>query len=135
MPDLTYPDRIDRLARGALSQMGDYFSFDIKPSGDIAMLEDLEDRAFGTAAKIAYFNTIRNELKIIASGERKPADGLRHLDDIARAWVSKGVELRDRDKKGASMALALSDRWQNWAVGGAYAKERIEFQGHFGLPD
>ena len=132
MPDLNYPGRIERLAQGALSQMADYFSLDIEIPSDVTMLED---RALGTAAKLLYFNTIRNELKMVASGERKPADGLRHLDSVARAWMSKGAESRDRGKKGTPMALALSERWRNWVVGGPLAKERLGFVDHFELPD
>ena len=132
MPDLNYPGRIDRLAHGALSQMGDYFSLDIEAPDDVAMLED---RALGTAAKLIYFNSIRNQLRAIASGERDPADGLRHLDTVARRWTTKPVDSRDQSKKGAAMAMALSDRWRNWAVGGSLAKERVGFVHHFGLAD
>ena len=132
MSDLSYPGRIERLAQDALSQMADYFSLDMETPNDVAMLED---RALGTAAKLVYFNTIRNELRRVASGERKPAAGLRHLDAIAGAWIAKGGESRDRGRKGASMALALSDRWRNWAVGGPLARERLGFVDHFGLRD
>lgn len=132
MTDLSYPGSIDRLAQGALSQMADYFSHDIQTPADVAMLED---RALGTAAKLVYFNTIRNELRMVASGDRKPAEGLRHLDRLGRAWVSKGSESRGAGKKGASMALALSDRWRNWVVGSPMAKERLGFIDHFNLPE
>lgn len=132
MADLSYPGRIERLAQGALSQMADHFGLDIETSDDVAMLED---HALCTAAKVVYFNTIRNELRRVASGERKAAAGLRHLDAIARAWTAKGDESHDRDRKGASMALALSDRWRNWAVRGPLAKDRLGFVNHFGLRD
>jgi len=132
MPDLSYPDLIDRLAQGAFSQFADYLSLDIQTPGDVAMLED---RALGTAAKLVYFNTIRNELRMISSGNHTPAEGLDHLDTVARAWMSKGAESSDRSKKGIPMAHALSDRWRNWVVGGPLAKERLGFVDHFGLPE
>lgn len=132
MPNLNYPGHIDRLTQGAISQLSDYLSLDIETPNDVAMLED---RALGTAAKVVYFNTIRNQLRAIASGERDPTDCLRHLDTVAQTWMSKGADSRDRGQKGAPMALALSDRWRNWAIGGSLAKERVGFVDHFGLPD
>ena len=87
--------------------MGDYFSLDIETLDDVAMLED---RAVGTAAKIAYFNTIKNHLRLVESGQQQPADALAHLDDLAAAWMAKGSASRDRSQKGATMAIALADR-------------------------
>lgn len=132
MPNLNYPQWIDRLADGALSQMRDYCSFDIEALDDVAMLED---RALGTAAKLVYFSTIRSQLRAIASGERDPTDGLRHLDSVAQNWISKGADSHRQTKEGTSMALALSERWQNWVVGGPAAKERAGFVDHFSLPE
>ena len=131
MSALDYPGRIERLAAGALAQLGDYFSLDIENPHDVAMLED---RALGTAAKLAYLNTIRNQLRLIASGKQRPADGLHHLDALARAWTETGGELRDLSRKGAAMAFALADRWRNWALGGPLARERLGFVDHFHLP-
>lgn len=68
--------------------MGDYFSRDIETPDDVAMLED---RAVGTAAKIAYFNTIKNHLRLVESGQQQPADALAHLDDLAAAWMAKAA--------------------------------------------
>ncbi len=129
MPNSDYPDLIDRLADGALSQMRDYFSLGIETPG-VAMLED---RAVGTAAKLAYFNTIKNHLRLVESGQQRPADALAHLDDRARVWMAQGSASRDPSLNGATMAIAMADQWENWALGGPGAKERVGFVNHFRL--
>ena len=94
--------------------MGDYLSDDIETPDDVAMLED---RVVGTAAKLVYFNTIRNQLRSIKSGQQQPAPALAHLDALAGAWMAKGTA--PRSQKGATMATALAGRWRNWQARGA----------------
>ena len=132
MANHDYPDRIDRLAAGSLSQLSDYLSNDIETPDDLAMLED---RAVGTSAKLMYLNAIQKRLWLIESGKEQPAEALAHLDALASAWMAKGTAARDPSQKGATMAHALAGRWKNWAVGGPMAKERQGFVNHFDLPD
>ena len=47
-------------------------SLDIETPSDAAFLED---HMLGTTAELFYFNTIRNELRTVSSGERKPPTG------------------------------------------------------------